>query len=79
MKQSKYANTPRCPIAEDYKERFLLFNNYVGEHGDGSTAPNPAAPHWTQLPELPAFIQSRWRLAIQPITITVPLPALPST
>ena len=43
MKQSKYANTPCCPIGEDYKERFLLFNDYVVKHGYGSTSPNPAA------------------------------------
>lgn len=63
MKQSKYANTPCCPIGEDYKKRFLLFNDYVVKHGYGSTSPNLAAPHWTLgFPKLPAFIQSRCRL-----------------
>lgn len=80
MKQSKYANTPCCPIGEDYKERFLLFNDYMVKHGYESASPNPAAPHGTLgFPELPSFTQSRCRLAVQPITVTVPLPALPST
>lgn len=63
MKQSKYANTPCCPIGEDYKKRFLLFNDYAVKHGYGSTSTNLAAPHWTLgFPELSVFIQSRCRL-----------------
>lgn len=63
MKQFKYANTPCCPIGEDYKGRFLCFNDYVVKHGYGSPSPDLTAPHWTlSLPELPAFIQSRCRL-----------------
>lgn len=44
MKQSKYANTPCCPIGEDYPERVLLFNDYVVKQGCGSPSPNRAAP-----------------------------------
>lgn len=37
---------PALPIAEDYKQKFLLFHDSEVKHGDGSTSHNLADLHW---------------------------------